>query len=422
MLEMIESTTDVDGMKRSKIVNRKAYTSVASADIDQHEYTSTTDSNSNSNPDDDESSPKRPSLLLIHGAIITAQIAFGSGSVIGALGLPETNPVLFALIREGIAGPLLCIIALIIDGKKNIPKLRHIHLFIGPGLSLFCNQLFFITGLKLSSSITASAWQPSQAILAVIYGWCLNVEHNIDIYKILGILSGTCGALFMILFRSNDTNTMSTFDIIGGNICFFINCSTTALYLIFGKRLLEIYPSATVTGYSYICATILMTITAFTVASSEKILHFLCHDCHGAWEVPTETIYALAYWILGQSLLSYLLMTWANQYAAPSINLAYTVLQPLTSTILSQILIYTDTIKRCTKNNSDNCLYAASWNDLGAIGIVIGLYFVIYSDRKYRQKMIKLGINSQTDLLNENDEKFNNKHKTQQHARRNNNT
>lgn len=41
-----------------------------------------------------------PSLLLVHLAIITAQVSFGGGSVIGSLGMPETNPVLFALIRE----------------------------------------------------------------------------------------------------------------------------------------------------------------------------------------------------------------------------------------------------------------------------------------------------------------------------------
>jgi hypothetical protein len=37
-------------------------------------------------------------------ALAAAQVAFGIGSVIGDLGLPNTNPVLFGLVREGIAG------------------------------------------------------------------------------------------------------------------------------------------------------------------------------------------------------------------------------------------------------------------------------------------------------------------------------
>ena len=56
-----------------------------------------------------------PSLLVIHLAIIAANVFFGGGSVIGFLGLPGVNPILVALIREGIAGPLLCVIAYLID-------------------------------------------------------------------------------------------------------------------------------------------------------------------------------------------------------------------------------------------------------------------------------------------------------------------
>ena len=66
-----------------------------------------------------------PSLLLVHLAIISAQVAFGGGSVIGSLGMPETNPVLFALIREGIAGPLLCIIAYCLDRLSHTSLHAH---------------------------------------------------------------------------------------------------------------------------------------------------------------------------------------------------------------------------------------------------------------------------------------------------------
>ena len=135
-------------------------------------------------------------------------------------------------------------------------------------------------------------------------------------------------------------------------------------------------------------ASILMVITAFIVASSHEILHFLCNDCNGAWEVPTVTIYALIYWILMQSLLSYLLMTWGNKYADPSVNLAYTVLQPLTATIASEILLLLNVVPNCNDiaNTDRACLYSVNIADLGAIGIAIGLYFVIYSDRKKRKR------------------------------------
>lgn len=50
---------------------------------------------------------RRPSPWAVHGALILAQVMFGGGSVVGKLGVEKFNPLLFALIRECVAGPLL---------------------------------------------------------------------------------------------------------------------------------------------------------------------------------------------------------------------------------------------------------------------------------------------------------------------------
>eukprot|EP01084_Bolivina_argentea_P138326 243554_1 len=332
----------------------------------------------------DDNSKERsilPSLLLIHVSLIIAQTLFGGGAIIGQLGLPSTNPVLFALIREGIGGPILCVIAYLKD--KRIPDFLDFKLFIGPGLCLFLNQFCFIVGIKISSGITASAWQPSQGILAVIYGFCFGIEREFDKFKVFGIIIGTSGALFMILYDNHDSSgNRDFFHVFGGSIMFFLNCSATVMYLILGKKALKKYPSSTITGYSYIIASFLMIFTQLIVGYGPSgLLNGICPDCNGAWTVPSATIIALVYWILAESVVSYSLITWANKHAAVSVNLAYTVLQPLTAVIGSEILLVSNVVPTCHKNNqhnSDNCLYGVSYNDLGAIGIVIGLYCVIY--------------------------------------------
>eukprot|EP01084_Bolivina_argentea_P138325 243549_1 len=331
--------------------------------------------------EDSDDSIESPSLLFIHGALILAQILFGGGAVVGELGLPDTNPVLFAFIRECIAGPILLLIAY---GKNQIiPSLSDWKLFIPTGICLFLNQLCFIVGLKISSGITASAWQPSQGVLAVMYGFCFGLEPRIDIYKTFGIIIGTAGALFMILYDNHDSSgNRDFFHVFGGSIMFFLNCSATVMYLILGKKALKKYPSSTITGYSYIIASFLMIFTQLIVGYGPSgLLNGICPDCNGAWTVPSATIIALVYWILAESVVSYSLITWANKHAAVSVNLAYTVLQPLTAVIGSEILLVSNVVPTCHKNNqhnSDNCLYGVSYNDLGAIGIVIGLYCVIY--------------------------------------------
>ena len=245
--------------------------------------------------------------------------------------------------------------------------------------------------LKISSGILASSWQPSQGILAVIYGWCLRTESHIDSFKIMGILIGTGGAVFMILYgdhsEDGDDNLWRT---LGGSIMFFCNCSASVFYLILGQPAMRAgIPSATITGYGYIIASLLMVIAALIVESSDEILNFLCSDCTGAWDVPTVTIYALIYWILIQSVVSYLLITWANRYADPSVNCAYAVVQPLTATMASRLLLLFHVVPDCEDIASDStrsCLYGPGIEDLGAIGICLGLYFVIYSDHKKRKR------------------------------------
>ncbi|ETO32427.1 hypothetical protein RFI_04688 [Reticulomyxa filosa] len=313
-----------------------------------------------------------------------------------------------------------------ISDIRTVPKLEHWKMFIGPGLALYCNQLFFIVGLKLSSSVTASAWQPSQSIIAVVLGICLRTEKNVDVFKICGILFGTGGALFMILFNS-DNGGNSVWQEFGGSICFFLNCTGTALYLILGRRCLLYYGSSTVTGYSYIVATCVMIVTATIVASSNElslnlhmcVLKWLCNDCENWWTVPTITVYALLYWVIMQSLCSYLLMTWANKFADPSVNLAYTVLQPFTAAVVSEIILSFHWVNKChgSDDSDSSCLYGASYQDLGAIGIIIGLYFVIYSDRKHKlqngqtqkQQQQQIAVSKRNDATLQDEEPFSKK-------------
>jgi len=57
--------------------------------------------------------------------------------VVGKFGIHGTNPVLFALIREGYAGPLLCIIAYFI--KKEKPLNKDILRLVICGLMIYLN-------------------------------------------------------------------------------------------------------------------------------------------------------------------------------------------------------------------------------------------------------------------------------------------
>ena len=335
---------------------------------------------------DEVSITKRPAAWMVHLALITTQLSFGGGSVVGKLGVSGTNPVLFALIREGTAGPLLMAIAGF--HKFETPKREDMVRLLAAGVCIFLNQFCFIVGLKLSDPTTGSIWQPSQPIFTTALALLLQYEKP-DVKKILGILFAVGGAAFMIAYpSSNDSGSSSsssgssgsTSNPVVANILFFINCVATSGYVILTKPLLSSkkYESISITGWSYISASFLMLITALVINTNDSMLDFVCpkHDCKGAWSVPNAMIFALLYWIFFNSVLAYGLMTWANGYAKASIVSAYTVLQPVTSAVLSMIII---AIKGHHWAVTEKGFEEPGVKDVGAIGIVIGLALVMMS-------------------------------------------
>ena len=97
--------------------------------------------------------------------------------------------------------------------------------------------------------------------------------------------------------------------------------------------------------------------------------------------MPEAALLALAYWILFQSVGAYALMTWGNMHASASLVSAYTVLQPVTSSLLTALILASGAYGNCARQDDDDaCLSMPGVGDLGAIGVVIGLYLVITSE------------------------------------------
>ena len=333
-----------------------------------------------------------PPMWKVHGALILTQCIFGGGAIVGKFGISNFNPVLFALIRECSAGPILLAIAYITQRNSFFIKKKDILTFGVAGFCLFSNQLGFITGVKLASAVIGSAWQPSQplflASISVLLGW-----ERATVLKIGGILLAFVGAAFMVVTSRTEFGVIDIGlgdQTLSGNCLFFFNCLGTALFVIFARKLLESYPSAVVTGWAYMFACVQMVVAATFINQVPGGLEFVCPpedddaadaspSCK-AWEVPTNlsTILPLAYWILFNSVAAYLLMTWGNQYAPPSAVLGYTALQPLTSSLLTVVIIsfgYSDLDK-------------PGYNLIGGVFILIGLAMLI-QDNKTAERIEK---------------------------------
>uniref|UniRef100_A0A7S2XFP5 EamA domain-containing protein n=1 Tax=Lotharella oceanica TaxID=641309 RepID=A0A7S2XFP5_9EUKA len=320
----------------------------------------------------DSEAPAKPAMWKVHLALLSAQIMFGAGSVVGKLGTHRANPVLFALVRDGMAGPILCLLAYAKD--RALPQMKHLWWFTVTGAFIFLSQVCFIVGLKLSNAVIGSAWQPSQSIMVTAIAIAIGRERA-TFFKISGILLAFGGALFIVLYGADFEAGSSE---LSGNILYFINCLGTALYIICSKPMFSVYPSMSITAWSYISAAIMIVITALVVNTVPEMYNFLCDDCPAGsqWHVPPNAWYALIYWILFTSVACYILLTWANQHADASMVLAYTPVQPATSALLSFVIIQTGLSSE---------LQEPGYNALGIIGIFLGLALVIHDSRRAQQ-------------------------------------
>ena len=143
----------------------------------------------------------RPSALRVHSALITGQVLFGGGSVVGKLGVATFNPMMFALIREAVAGVLLMLWAIYQDGWLR-PKLADTGIFLACGIFIFTNQACFIVGDKLAGAVIGSAWQPTQPVFTLLISILLRWE-KFTIGKGAGILISFGGAAFMVVYGAD---------------------------------------------------------------------------------------------------------------------------------------------------------------------------------------------------------------------------
>lgn len=394
-----------------------------------------------------------------HMALILANIFFGVGAVLGALGLPATHPLVFALVREIAAGfILLGLSASIYGGRRQSVRLHisenpaddkaaemnvlgetkpgpelpaniftswllHWRRFAALGLAVFGNQAGFIVGIKLAGPLAASVWQPSQplftAAICMAFGWEPTQEK-----RILGVLLASIGCVAMVLLKTKSPSTPSqhtsseaiadgdaldslavTARYLMGNMLFFCNCLCTSLYVLLSKPTLKQYPALLVTAWSYNAASLFMFIATLIAASVDGAGTFFCPECQPndnlvskMFYIPQGAMPALLYYILFASVGSYGLMTWANQNASGTLVMSYSVLQPVIAAILTAFLLFLGVVPSCQDALEQHvaCLdYPGIGTLCGMGGVFLGLRLVISTEST--QKKIRVDV-SETEI------------------------
>lgn len=171
-----------------------------------------------------------------HVALAVANAIFGVGNIVSKLGLHHVNPLMFALIREVISGPLLLLLSLIArrwqPDDRTAPELIHLRQFIIIGISLFGSNACYIVGVKLGGATCSAVWQSAQPVFITLFAVLVRYE-SCTLCKAAGIAVACGGCAFVTLYRSQGAGQAATNrDLLIGNGLFLLQMVCISIFYV----------------------------------------------------------------------------------------------------------------------------------------------------------------------------------------------
>lgn len=353
----------------------------------------------------DGSSKPSATVVMAHFALACANAILGLGTVVSKMGLDSFNPVIFALLRELIAAPLLFLMSHMIEKKatafdyaaiapavaaapqnshtdelsSRCPQLQWIDVlqFSVAGSMLFGTNLFYLVGIKMLGATSAAVWQSSLPIFTMLMAVLVGYER-LSLLKVLGVLCAFAGCAFITMYSPDaaDSNAGAGGSQLAGNAVFLLQVSACAGFFVAEKPLLRRWSPLATLAYSYAIASVLMLAAALIVTSSPALLGVMCPDCPpgGGWAVPAKAWFAIAYWVVLGSICGYFLLTWGNLHVDATIVGVYFTVQPLAAVLAAMVVI---TLTPPPHYH----LAGPGVSDLGALGIFVGVGLLIRDAR-----------------------------------------
>ena len=213
--------------------------------------------------------------------------------------------------------------------KEKIERVDFLKIIFASILGMFINMLAFFRGLELSTPINSGVIITLSPVLVLILSYFF-LKEKITITKILGILIGFSGAVFLILNSSKTGINAPNIPL--GNSFFLLNASAYAGYLIIVKPLTRKYNIFTLMKWLFLIGLILSTPITFNQFIEVK------------WtELPWFAIWRMGYVVIGTTFLTYLFNIYALKKLSPTTVGSFIYLQPII-TILFALITANDTL------------------------------------------------------------------------------
>ena len=191
-------------------------------------------------------------------------------------------------------------------------------LFVASLLAIVFNQGCFIFGVGLTSPGDASIITTSMPLWAMVLA-AIFLKEPITGKKVVGIASGACGALLLIIGSSQGASTTDSVDshMLGDALVLMAQMSY-ALYLVLFKNFVGKYSLITIMKWMFTYAFICM-------------LPFSYDDLiHSDWEaLDAMSILSLSFIVVFATFVSYMLVVVGQKSLRPTVACMYNYVQPI---------------------------------------------------------------------------------------------
>lgn len=256
----------------------------------------------------------------VHAALITVQLLFALWPVAGASLLHYMTPAALVGVRLMLGAPILAALAKL--HREKLPRTRDLVRLAGLGaLGISVNQILFVEGLSRSGPVNASI-----AVLLIppfTVGAALLLGRERFVWsRAVGVAIALAGGAMLVRAERFDGARML------GNLMLVGNTASYGVYLVLAR--------ATVARLGALRTVAWVMVLGGLEALPFTVMPTLAVD----WaNLPPAAWGAVAFVVLGPTVLTYLLNAWALSRAQSSLVAAYVYAQPPIAALASWWLL-----------------------------------------------------------------------------------
>jgi drug/metabolite transporter (DMT)-like permease len=251
------------------------------------------------------------------------QVVFGSLSVVGKVALPQVGAYLLVAVRIGAAAVILLVLerALVAHrlARGDVPTVALLSM-----LGVALNQLFFLVGLSMTTAVEATVLITTIPVFTLAVGLAWGRE-SWSPRKGLGVGVAFVGVVVLVGASALEFGS-GTFL---GNLFIVVNAFFYSLYLVASRPVLARIPPLTLTAYTFLVAAVVVLPVGWVGLAGLQP------------GKPDELGWlALVYIVLGPTVLTYFLVSYALVRVPSSTVAGFVYLQPLAGGLMAVLLLH----------------------------------------------------------------------------------